>query len=206
MMISDEQHSQSTADSAHSAAQANTPAHGDTAALEAHDDGPSGLPQFDASTYASQLVWLTLTLIALYVIVSRVALPRVTSVLQDREERIAADLDSAKRQRAAADKLREACEAKLAEARSEAQAVVGGAKTELQQSFSQAQQSLEADLAARVSAAEARIAEAKAEALINISETAGEVATDLVSRLTRSAPDRAAVDDAVVAARTTHIG
>ena len=51
-----------------------------------------GFPPFQKDTFASQLLWITLAFVALYLLMSRVALPRIGSIIEDRKQRIASDL------------------------------------------------------------------------------------------------------------------
>ena len=50
-----------------------------------------GFPPFNKDTFASQLIWITLAFVALYLLMSRVALPRIGSIIEDRRQRIASD-------------------------------------------------------------------------------------------------------------------
>ena len=65
----------------------------------AHTEVPAGgqvkFPPFDKQTFPSQLFWLTLTFVALYLLMSRIALPRIDSILERRRARIAGDLAEA---------------------------------------------------------------------------------------------------------------
>ncbi|WP_262690254.1 F0F1 ATP synthase subunit B family protein [Kordiimonas aestuarii] len=150
---------------------------------EVADHGQGGLPQFDATTFESQLVWLFLSFIVLFVIVSRMALPRVTKVLEEREERIATDLDTAERLRKEAEDVKEAYEASVTEARKKAQETILATKESIQADIAKAQAELDATLGAKAAEAEARIDAARAEALAGIDQVAGEVAAALVSKL-----------------------
>ena len=58
------------------------------------DAGPK-LPQLDVQTYASQIFWLVVSFIVLYFLVAKVAMPRISEVLEERQERIEDDLDKA---------------------------------------------------------------------------------------------------------------
>ena len=55
----------------------NTPVAGD--AYGGAETG--GMPQLDFSSWPNQIFWLVITLVAIYLILSRVALPRIASVL-----------------------------------------------------------------------------------------------------------------------------
>ena len=68
----------------------------------AHTEAEGGhhggaFPPFDSSTYASQLVSLAIAFVALYLIVSRIALPRVGGTIDARQNKIEGDLAEAQR-------------------------------------------------------------------------------------------------------------
>ena len=80
--------------------------HGTGAHTGADGGHGGGFPPFESSTFASQLVSLVIAFVALYVIVSRIALPRVESVIDARQNAIEGDL-------AAAQKLKDESDAAL---------------------------------------------------------------------------------------------
>lgn len=168
----------------------------------AHEEA-GGLPQLNFATYEEQVVWLFLTFIVLFVIVSRMVLPRVTKVLEEREERIAGDLDTAERLRKDAEDVKNAYEEAVAQARKQAQETILGAKEKIQADIAKAQAELDQALAAKAAEAEASIAKAREEALADVGKVAGEVAGDLVSKLAGLEADDAAVSKAVDAALTS---
>jgi len=98
---------------------------GTTAHTEAdggeHD---GGFPPFDSSTFPSQLVSLVIAFVALYVIVSRVALPRVGGVIDARQNAIDGDLAAAQKLKDESEAALRAYESDLASARTKAQAIV----------------------------------------------------------------------------------
>ncbi|MFC4347497.1 F0F1 ATP synthase subunit B' [Kordiimonas lipolytica] len=165
----------------------------------AHEEA-GGLPQLNFATYEEQVVWLFLTFIVLFVIVSRLVLPRVTKVLEEREERIANDLDTAERLRKDADDVREAYEEASAKARKQAQDTILKAKEKIQADIAKAQAELEETLAAKAAEAEARISKAREEALAGVGDVASDVAADLVAKLAGIEGDDAAVSGAVKSA------
>src|SRR6185437_16775802 len=64
----------------------------------AHTEVPAGhsvFPPFQREHFPSQVVWLVLTFVLLYVLMARVALPRIGSILAERSKRIADDLKTA---------------------------------------------------------------------------------------------------------------
>ena len=140
-------------------------------------------PPFDPATFPNQLIWLALAFAALYLIMSRVALPRVGNVIEDRKARIDADLAAAEASRLKTDAAIAAYEAALAEAKSKAQSIAAENRNAMQADIAAKRAAVEADLGARVAAAEQSIARTKAEALTHVDEIAAETTQSIVSAL-----------------------
>ena len=174
-----------------------------TANTEVPVEKEGGLPQLDFSTFEEQLVWLFLSFIVLFVIVSKVALPRITRVLEEREDRIAGDLDMAERLKKEAEEIKADYEVKTAEARAKAQAVIAEAKASVQAEFAATQAKLDTKLNAEADLAEQRIMAAKDEALAGLSAVAEEVTTELASKLAGLDADAGDVAKAVKTALDT---
>jgi F-type H+-transporting ATPase subunit b len=166
----------------------------------AAEGGGGGLPQLNIATFPAQLVWLAIIFAALYVLMTRVALPRVGEVLEARQERLTDDLEKAQALRDEAQALIEAYEKALSDARGEAQRVAAAVAAEIKAAGAERQTALQAELTARVVAAEARIAEAKSQALANVRDIAAEVAVDVAQRVAGVSADPAAAQAAVTGA------
>ena len=85
------------------------------AAEAAGEHGGGAFPPFDSSTFASQLFWLALTFGFLYWFMSRVIVPRIGSILETRQDRIAQDIDRAHELKTEADAAFAAYEQELAD-------------------------------------------------------------------------------------------
>ena len=81
------------------------------------------MPQMDFSTFSPQLIWLAITFIGLYLLMSRVALPKIGGVIEQRQSKIADDIDAAQSLKNDTDKAIAAYEQALAEARAKAHAI-----------------------------------------------------------------------------------
>lgn len=145
---------------------------------------PTVFPPFNAETFASQLLWLALTFGFLYVLMSRVALPRIGGILESRRTRIEGDLKEADRLRVETERAAQAYEQALAEARANAHAIAEETRQGIRADIEGKRAKVEADLAEKVAAAEARIAETKTAALAHVEEIAAETAATLVGQLT----------------------
>lgn len=140
-------------------------------------------PPFDPATFPSQLLWLAISFAALYILMSKLALPKVGSNLEKRQATIDADLAAADADRQKTDAAIAAYEKALAEAKAKARGIAGESRDAIQADLAGKRNAAEADLAAKVSAAEARIAQTKAEALTHVDEIAAETAQAVVSQL-----------------------
>ena len=155
------------------------------------------MPQFDPTSFASQLFWLAVTFIALYFLLSRLVLPRISEVMEKRSERIANDLERAEALKTETEAVIEAYEAALAKARSEASAVIAKATSDIATLSAKRQAEFGEELAMRMVAAEERISKAKQQAESQIREIAVDIAADVAERLTGKATDAESAAQAV---------
>jgi F-type H+-transporting ATPase subunit b len=156
-----------------------------------------GFPPFDSSTFASQLVSLAIAFVALYLIVSRIALPRVGSVIDARQNVIEGDLAQAQRLRDESSAALSAYESELAAARSRAQAIGNDTREKLNAASEAERKTLEDRLAHKLAEAEKTIASTREAAMSNVRGIATDAAAAIVQRLTGRAPDGKIVDRAV---------
>jgi F-type H+-transporting ATPase subunit b len=174
-------------DAAHGAAQA-----------AGHAAQSPGMPQLDVTTFGNQIFWLLVTLVVIYWVLSRIALPRIGAVLADRQGTIVGDLNAADELKAKAKAAEAAYEKALSDARSQAQEIVGKAKAEIQKDLDLAIAKADAEIAARTAESERRIDEIRAGASEAIESVAKDTAAELVAALGGKA-DAASVAAAVSA-------
>src|SRR4029079_15813435 len=117
-----------------------------------------GFPPFDAQTLASQLFWFALAFIALYLLMSRIALPRVGSILEARRQRVEGDLAEAQRLKSESDAAIAANEKALAEARRRAQNMPNETLAKLTEADEARRKEVDAKRQARIAEAEKAIA------------------------------------------------
>lgn len=145
---------------------------------------PKGsFPPFDPSTFAPQLVWLLLTFGALYWLLSRIALPKIGSVLAERKDRIERDLSEAERMKTETDAALKAYETSLANARGRAQSLAKETRDKLAADIEASRANADRLNAAKVADMEKRIADTKGRALASVSDIATETAGAIVEKL-----------------------
>ncbi len=143
------------------------------------------------------MVSILIAFVALYLIVSRIALPRVGKTIDDRQNAIDGDLAEAQKLKDASDSALKAYETELAAARSRAQAIGAETREKLNAASEAERKSLEDQLAQKLAAAEKTIASTREAAMSNVRGIASDAASAIVQQLTGVLPDAASVDGAV---------
>jgi len=155
----------------------------------AHTEAPGSpqkapFPPFERETFPSQLFWLAVCFIALYLITARLVRPRVGGIIEGRKRHIADDLAEASRLKGEAESAMAAYEKALAEARARAQAIAAETRDRLQAEADRNRKALEEQLNGRLAEAEKSIAATKTAAMSNVRGIATEAAAAIVTRLT----------------------
>ncbi|MBL1257553.1 ATPase [Methylocystis sp. Sn-Cys] len=156
---------------------------------EAHHEG--GFPPFQTENFAPQLVWLVLIFGFLYILMSRIALPRVGGIIENREQKIVSDLDASREMQARAQAAAAANDENLRLRREEAQAIGREAQQKIANETAAQRTRAESDAGEKIRAAEERIAAAKSAALANVEAIALDAAASIVEKLTGAPADRA---------------
>jgi F-type H+-transporting ATPase subunit b len=160
-------------------------------------------PPFDSSTFASQLLWLAITFVALYVLLARVVIPRIGGILADRAGRIAGDIEKAQKAKAQSEAAVAAYEKALASARANANTIAEAARNEAKEAADKERHASEAELAKKLAAAEQNIAGIKQRALSEVGAIASDTTAAIVKALIDIDAPKGDVDAAVTDAMKT---
>jgi len=148
-----------------------------------HGAQPSGMPQLDFATFPNQIFWLLVTLVVIYLILSRVVLPRVGSVLSERQGTITNDISAAEELKLKAQEAEKAYNKALADARTEAQKIAAETKAEIQRDLDIAISKADAEIAARSAEAEEAISEIRKGAVASVKKVANDTAKEIVASM-----------------------
>jgi F-type H+-transporting ATPase subunit b len=155
------------------------------------------MPQLDISTFTPQLVWLAIWFVVLYLLMAKLAMPRIARAMEARRRRREDDLARAAQLKAEAEAANAAYQKTLAEARAQAQAAIKETSDRLAAEAAKQQRALAATLAEQIEAAERRIAATKEQALAEVRGIAVDVGRSVVEKLTGAVPDAAKMAAAV---------
>ena len=152
----------------------------------AHTEAPAGqtkFPPFESEHFPSQLVWLAISFVLLYVLMSRIALPRIGGIMAARSKVISDDLAAAEQLKEQSNAAQLAYEKALADARGRAQGIAAATHEQQARDTENLHKRLEAQLHERVAAAEQSIAKTRSAAMSNVRSIAAETASAIVERL-----------------------
>ena len=157
------------------------------------------MPQLDFALWPPQLIWLLISFAALYIIMVRVALPRISTVIEQRRDRIAGDLDQARELKDKSEKAKRDYEEALKNARAHAHNIAQETRDKLNALTERQRAMGEATLTAKLDDAEARISQSKQQAMAKLDDIAAETASALIGKLIGSGVSDAKVGKAVKA-------
>jgi F-type H+-transporting ATPase subunit b len=156
-----------------------------------HTEAPAGkpnFPPFESEHFPSQLVWLVISFVLLYALMSKVALPRIGGIMAARGKLISDDLAAAERLKEQSNAADAAYQKSLADARSRAHGIASATRERQLRETEELHKRLEAQLQERLAAAEQAIAKSRGAAMSNVTSIAGETASAIVERLIGQRP------------------
>ncbi len=155
------------------------------------------MPQLDPSTFDTQLFWLTICFVTLYLVMAVFVLPRITNTLAARAAQLEGDLMQAEALRDKAETALAAYEEALAQARTRALGLAQDMRGEVQADIDRQKAELDAKLAEQSQAAEARLMEVRTAALDGLRDAAQDIVGDVMVAIGADAPDKKAITKAL---------
>lgn len=166
----------------------------------AEEAASAGLPQFDPTSFPSQLFWLTVTFGSLYWVMSSIILPRLGGTIEERRDRIADDFDQAAEFKRQAEEAERRYNQSLADAKTKSQAIAADKRSEIDADIAAMQADADAKDEATLAAAEQKLTAMKSAATAKVRDAAAETAKAIVTTLIDETPSDGAVAGAVEAA------
>jgi F-type H+-transporting ATPase subunit b len=163
-------------------------------------EGSGGMPQLDYHLFAPQLVWLAIAFVALYLVMSRLAVPAISDTLDKRQAKIQGDLDAAEKANEDTRALVAAYEKRLADAREEARRLTRE-RGEADSAAAAAHfNELHDRLAKQIGEAEKRIAAQRDDVMAGLEHMARDIGQDVYAKLAGQPADQGALAGKVTAA------
>ena len=172
----------------------------DQAAEYGAEHAGSAFPPFEASTFPSQVFWLVISFAILYLLLSRLILPKLGGIIEQRKDRIASDLDEASRMKSEADEALSATETQLAKARADARGKAEKTRADIDARIAEATSAKAAEIDERLAEAEERIEQMKAQHMAKVADISVSTTAAILAQLGMSSSDadvKAAVNKSV---------
>ncbi len=155
------------------------------------------MPQLDISAFAPQIIWLIITFLILYILMSKIALPRIGNILEQRQARIDDNLEMAQNLRKESDVDAESYEKTIEEAQEKARRIIQETANEMSIESSRRQEELGIRLSNELEVAEDRISEVKVATIKKIHELAEGVTSDIMKTLIEEKPSKKELKQAI---------
>jgi len=153
-----------------------------SACVDSHG-GALGMPQLCGEWMGNQIFWLLVTLVVIFFVLSRIALPRIAAVLAERSGTITNDIAAAEDLKVKAQEAEEAYNKALADARANAQSIVAQTKLEIQAELNDAMAVADAEIGAKAAEGAKIIADIRANALESVKDVAKDTAKEIVAAM-----------------------
>ncbi len=160
----------------------------------------AGMPQLDPNSYPSQIFWLAVSFAVLFIVMWKVALPRVGETLANRQQKLTGDIEKAEQLKQDAENVQADLDKSLADARASAQDIMQKTAQDIAAAQEKRLEAFNADMATQADEAEQRINVAREQALASVREVAGDVASSVVEKLSGVSANSKAVEQALDAA------
>ncbi len=162
----------------------------ETAEAAHHEGGGGGLPQFNPQSFASQVFWLAIAFVTLYVFFSRKTLPDISRVIENRKSHIESDLQTARQLTAEAEKVEALYQEGLNKAREESSRILKDAEDAMKAKTAQQLAALREKSEQQTQQLERRLTDARASAMSQMNTIAAEIASEAAHRIVGISPDR----------------
>ena len=163
-------------------------------------EGASGMPQLNYHDFAPQLVWLSIAFVALYFVMSRLAVPRIEETLAKRQAKIQGDLDAAEKANEETRALVADYEKRLADAREDARRVTRERGEADSAEAAALFKDLHDRLAKQIDEAEKRIAAQRDDVMAGLEHMARDIGQEVYAKLAGQPADQGALAGKVTAA------
>ena len=144
------------------------------------------MPQLDFATFPTQIFWLCITFLLLYLVMWKVVIPRISGVLEERQSRVENDLERAEQLQLEAASVLTAYEESISNGKLEAQKIIQEAASEIAESQAHHEAEAMRSISAMTAEAEGKINAARQDAILDIKSVAAELVQITVLKLSGS--------------------
>ena len=142
-----------------------------------------GMPQLNPEFWISQIFWLTLIFGSLYILLSKLILPKISYNLEARKSQIAENIEEAEKKREESDKKLKDYEKIISDARNEAKILFSQTRQKILRDINNKKENLEKEIDDEIEKAENEILNLKKKSPEKINKIAIETSADLIKQI-----------------------
>jgi len=151
--------------------------------LEAFAAESGGMPQLNPEFWISQIFWLTLTFGILYIVLSKLILPKISNNLESRKSQILENIEAAEKQRQNSEEKLKEYEEIVSKSKMEAKNIFNQAREKALKDISAKKDVLDKQIDDEIGKAEQEIKELQKGAADKINKIAIETSSELIQKL-----------------------
>ncbi|MEI7669166.1 MAG: hypothetical protein WCJ33_03690 [Pseudomonadota bacterium] len=155
------------------------------------------MPQLDPASFSSQLLWLTIFFVMMYVVLARSILPRIENILVTRSGKIADDIANAEKMKNEAERVRDEYEIALSQIRVKSKEIITATQARISELNSKKESELAVQIEKKISDSEFAIKKAKEAVMVNITPFVSNISSLLISKLINYTPEISELDKSV---------
>ena len=148
----------------------------------------AGLPQMDISTFPSQLFWLIITFTALYLFMWKFVIPRLSTTIEERKDKISNDINDAENLNSEASKILENYDEKMNSASLESNEIVSNSKATMNEYLDKLKKDNEIKINAMITESEKKIHQQKQQSEQEIKKATIDTIKSIVSKYVETIP------------------
>jgi len=147
------------------------------------------MPQLDPANFSTQLFWLTISFVVLYVVLARFLLPRIQGIFDLRARAVESDLTQAETLKSEAERVQDEYEKTLVKARAQSDTAIAETKNKVAETANARQAELDKMVATKIAESEAGIQKAKNDVMDKLLPVARGLAENIVELVVNYKPD-----------------
>jgi|TARA_B110000971_G_scaffold121589_1_gene124517 F-type H+-transporting ATPase subunit b len=165
-----------------------------------------GMPQLDPTYWASQAFWLVLIFTMLYLVLSKLFIPKIKESIDDRENKIKDDLDEAQKLKIIAEEKLKEYELAIENAKKEVQKTLFESKNKLNTEIKNKKKEFAKEIETEVKNTEQEIKKLKKESLANITAISEEITSKVIEMVSGEPLNQSSIKAAVLESTKKNLG
>ncbi|MFL2889832.1 MAG: hypothetical protein ACJZ4O_03155 [Pelagibacteraceae bacterium] len=166
----------------------------------------AGMPQLDPEFWASQAFWLILVFTSLYLIISKIFIPKIKNGLEDRENKIKDDLDNAKSFKENADIKQKDYDLIMNNAKKEVQKILFESRNKLTSDIQLKKKKFENEIDKEIKKVQEEILNLKRDSIQDVEKISTEITSNIIENISGDKLNESSIKAAISQSLKENLG